>query len=78
LQLTTVCLFNSRESGPFQHTRGQNTNAHQIKINKSLKEKEKKRKKEAGEMAQCLRALTVLPDVLSSILRNHMVAHNHL
>jgi hypothetical protein len=32
----------------------------------------------AGEMAQQLRALTVFPEVLSSILSNHMVAHNHL
>ena len=32
----------------------------------------------AGEMAQRLRALAVLPMVLSSVLRNHMVAHNHL
>ncbi|ERE68586.1 acetyl-CoA carboxylase 2-like protein [Cricetulus griseus] len=32
----------------------------------------------AGEMAQQLRALTVLPEVLSSIPGNHMVAHNHL
>jgi hypothetical protein len=31
-----------------------------------------------GEMAQQLRALTVLPEVLSSIPSNHMVAHNHL
>jgi hypothetical protein len=31
-----------------------------------------------GEMAQWLRALTVLPKVLSSIPSNHMVAHNHL
>ena len=31
-----------------------------------------------GEMAQWLRALTALPEVLSSILSNHMVAHNHL
>jgi hypothetical protein len=29
-------------------------------------------------MAQQLRALTPLPEVLSSILSNHMVAHNHL
>ena len=29
-------------------------------------------------MAQWLRALTALPEVLSSIPRNHMVAHNHL
>ena len=32
----------------------------------------------AGEMAQWLRALAALPKVLSSIPRNHMVAHNHL
>ena len=32
----------------------------------------------AGEMAQQLRALTALPDVLSSIPSNDMVAHNHL
>jgi hypothetical protein len=31
-----------------------------------------------GEMAQQLRALTVLPEVLSSNPSNHMVAHNHL
>jgi hypothetical protein len=29
-------------------------------------------------MAQRLRALTVLPEVLSSIPSNHIVAHNHL
>jgi hypothetical protein len=32
----------------------------------------------AGEMAQWLRALTALLNVLSSIPSNHMVAHNHL
>ena len=33
----------------------------------------------AGEMmAQRLRALTAIPEVLSSIPSNHMVAHNHL
>jgi hypothetical protein len=32
----------------------------------------------AREMAQQLRALTALPEVLSSIPSNHMVAHNHL
>jgi len=31
-----------------------------------------------GEMAQWLRALTALPEVLSSIPNNHMVAYNHL
>jgi hypothetical protein len=30
------------------------------------------------EMAQQLRALTVLPEILSSIPSNHTVAHNHL
>jgi hypothetical protein len=38
----------------------------------------KKRLIRAGEMAQRLRALTALPEVLSSILTNHMVAHDHL
>ena len=32
----------------------------------------------AGETAQRLRALTGLPEVLSSIPSNYMVAHNHL
>jgi len=31
-----------------------------------------------GEMAQWLRVLTALLEVLSSIPSNHMVAHNHL
>ena len=31
----------------------------------------------AGEMAQQLRALTALPEVLSSNPSNHIVAHNH-
>jgi polyisoprenoid-binding protein YceI len=30
-----------------------------------------------GELAQRLRAQTALPEVLSSIPSNHMVAHNH-
>jgi hypothetical protein len=39
-----------------------------------------KRKKiiiQAREMVQMLRALAILPEVLSSIPSNHMVAHNH-
>jgi hypothetical protein len=32
----------------------------------------------AGEMAQRLRALAALPEVLSSNPSNHIVAHNHL
>jgi hypothetical protein len=31
-----------------------------------------------GEMAQWLRAVTDLPEILSSIPSNHMLAHNHL
>jgi hypothetical protein len=31
-----------------------------------------------GEMAQRLRTLIALAEVLSSILSNHMVAYNHL
>jgi hypothetical protein len=38
----------------------------------------KKKGPRAGEMAQRLRAPTALPEVLSSIPSNHMVAHNHL
>jgi hypothetical protein len=33
---------------------------------------------EAAEMAQRLRALNALPEVLRSNPSNHMVAHNHL
>jgi hypothetical protein len=33
--------------------------------------------KGAGEMAQRLKALTALPEVLSSIPSTHMVAYNH-
>jgi hypothetical protein len=32
----------------------------------------------AEEIAQRLRALTALPEVMNSIPSNHMVAHNHL
>jgi hypothetical protein len=32
----------------------------------------------AGEMAQQLRALAALPEILSSIPSNRMVAHSHL
>jgi len=32
---------------------------------------------DTGEMAQRLRALSALPEVLSSVPSNHMVAHNH-
>jgi hypothetical protein len=38
----------------------------------------KKKKIQAGEMAQKLRALTALPGVPSSIPNSHMVANNNL
>jgi hypothetical protein len=37
----------------------------------------KKTDSRAGEIAQRLRALAALPEVMSSIPSNHMVAHNH-
>ena len=40
--------------------------------------KVKKQKLGSGEMAQRLRALAALPEVLSSNPSNHRVAHNHL
>jgi hypothetical protein len=55
-----------------------------LKNQKKTKKKKKdlnktnKQTKKAGEMAQWLRALTGLPEVLSSNPSNHMVAHNHL
>jgi hypothetical protein len=45
---------------------------------KKEKEKEKIIQQGAGEIAKGLRARTVLPEVLSSIPSNHVVAHNHL
>ena len=45
---------------------------------KEFKEAYKTSATGAGEMAQWLRALTALPEVLSSVPSNHMVAHNHL
>jgi len=47
-------------------------------VNQNHKKKFKNVSVGAGEMAQRLRALTVLPEVLSSNPSNHMVAHNHL
>jgi hypothetical protein len=47
-------------------------------FNKYFKGFGKKVIKGAVEMAQQFRALTALPEVLSSIPSNHMVAHNHL
>ena len=41
------------------------------------KNKNKNKNKGPGEMAQWLRALAALPEVLSSIPSNHMVTHSH-
>ena len=38
----------------------------------------KKRDLGTGEMAQQLRTVVDLPEILSSIASNHMVAHSHL
>jgi hypothetical protein len=50
-------------------------NQKEVKILRKIVRKEFYR---AGEMAQWLRAPTVLPEVLSSNPSIHMVAHNHL
>ena len=53
-------------------------------ISKNKKKKKKKKnplteKRKMGmEMAQWLRALAALPEVMSSIPSNHMVAQDHL
>jgi L-2-hydroxyglutarate oxidase LhgO len=51
-------------------------------VSKNKKQKTNKQTKlvfaGAGEMAQQLRALTTLPEVLSSNPSKHMVVHNHL
>jgi hypothetical protein len=56
------------------HTCSQNTYTHKIKINLFLKALFLG----AEEMAQWLRALAALPEVLCLIPSNHTVAHNHL
>jgi hypothetical protein len=62
---------------------GKLIHCNKIKIGEKKKGKLKERKgrkegRQAGEMVQRLRAMTTLPDVLSSIPSNHVVAHNHL
>jgi hypothetical protein len=49
-----------------------------LDVNASELEPTEKLRFGAGEMAQWLRALAALPEVLSSIPSNHTVAHNHL
>ena len=57
---------------------------HQFLINnkgvgpQAIETKQNKIEIGAEAMAQWLRALTALPEVLSSIPSNHMVTHNHL
>jgi hypothetical protein len=46
--------------------------------NLQTKQQKKKKNQWAGEMTQRLRALPALPEVLSSIPSNHMVAQNHM
>jgi hypothetical protein len=55
-------------------------NKNSLAITKKKKKKKERKKKssiETGKVAQWLRTLTALPEVLSSIPNNH-VAHNHL
>jgi hypothetical protein len=47
-------------------------------LKKTKQNKTKKHLSGAGVMAQWLNAMTALPEVLSAIPSNHMVAHNHL
>ena len=47
--------------------------AQSVRFNKEIKKK--KICGRAGEMAQRLRAVTALPEILSSSFSNHMVAH---
>jgi hypothetical protein len=53
------------------------TNIHTAKVPIHIKYFFKVLVEEAGEMAQWLRAMTALPEVLSSNPSNHMVAHDH-
>jgi len=62
------------EMGAYGQETGKGDNIWDVSKEIYLKNKTKR----AGEMAQWLRALTALPEVLSSIPSNHMVAHNHL
>jgi hypothetical protein len=59
---------------PYRETLSQKTKNKQ-KTEKTTTKQTNKHKR-AGKMAQRLRALTVLPEVLSSIPSNHMVASN--
>jgi len=57
---------------------GVSEDSYSVLIYNKIKPLKKKIKIGAGEMAQRLRALTLLPEVLSSNPSNHMVAHDHL
>jgi hypothetical protein len=76
-----LCEFEASVQSKFQDIQGdpatqRNPVSKSKKANKQLKNK--KEEKGTGEMAQQLRALGALPEVLSSIPSNHTVAHNHL
>jgi hypothetical protein len=60
--------------------RASSRTARDTQRNPVLKKQTNKQTKpqKAGEMIQRLRALTALPEVLSSIPSNHMVSPNHL
>jgi hypothetical protein len=60
---------------PGLHTEFQDSQGY---TEKPCLKKLKKKKKWTGKMAHWLGTLTALPEVLSSIPSNHMVAHNHL
>jgi hypothetical protein len=49
-----------------------------LKLNRKKDIFKKKKKKRPGEIAQQLRSLAALPEVLGLIPTNHMMAHNHL
>jgi hypothetical protein len=75
------------EAGGSVQVPGQIWSIHQDLVSKADKQNNnnknylldmERHKLRAGEMAQWLRALTALAEVLSSIPSNHMVAHNHL
>jgi hypothetical protein len=60
-----------------KHKKQNNKNKNKTK-QKTKQKKTNKKPQKARKMAQRLRALTALPEILSSIPSNHMVAHNHL
>jgi hypothetical protein len=68
-EASLVYRMSSRTAGAIQRN--------PVSKNKT-KPKPNKKNYRAEEMTQWLRALTALPEVLSSIPSNHVVTHNHL